>query len=624
MAGDTSFFAFSDATHTDGPIADYLADLLARIRPIRDGAVATYIPELAKANPNHCGIAIATLDGIVYAAGDCDQPFTIQSVSKPFLFGLALQELGREAVLKHVGVEPTGEAFNSTVLDKANNRPFNPMVNAGAIAVSSLVPGATYEARRESMRGLFTRLAGREARIDETVFRSEQRTGNRNRAIAKLMRKTKMIGANVGEILDLYFSQCSVLATTRDLALMAAALANDGINPLTGETALARESVPDALTVMNTCGMYNYAGQWSYEIGMPAKSGVSGAIIAVIPGQAGIAIYSPPLDSFGNSVRAVAACKLIAADFGLHTFRTNPNSGVGIRRDVAGDVVRSKRTRTPQERAILTERGAAIRVIEAQGALFFGSVERLARRAGGHAASADYVILDLRRVFSIDAAGLALLVRLNAAVKAGGKRLIFAHLDSEGPLASLFAALKAQGGDGDRIVFADRDRALEFCENRVIAAASPGPVQSKFALADLPLFQGLSGADLKTLETVARPFVYEPGAAILKEGDAARLFFVIVQGVASVRLNLPDERGVRAVRIASVGPGGALGDMALLDGGPRSADAFADERVVCYGFSVEEIRELDPKILLVILTNLARDLAERLRGANSEIRALEQ
>jgi glutaminase len=278
------------------PVEDYLAELHARVAAISGGKPADYIPELGKVDPELFGIAIATVDGQIYAVGDAAVPFTIQSVSKPFMYRYALQNYGRLAVLEQVGVEPTGEAFNSIVLDEVANRPFNPMVNAGAIAVAEMMLGETQDERLANMLELFSDLAGRKLDIDQSVFNSELATGHRNRAIAYMMLNTSMISRDPNEVLDLYFRQCSVKVTCRDLAIMAATLANDGKNPLTGKPVFGAQYVRDMLTVMNSCGMYDYAGEWAYEVGMPAKSGVSGSIIAVIAGQIGICVYSPPID----------------------------------------------------------------------------------------------------------------------------------------------------------------------------------------------------------------------------------------------------------------------------------------------------------------------------------------
>src|SRR4029079_13406542 len=348
------------------PVEDYLTELHDRVSALTGGKPADYIPELGKVEPSLFGIAIATTDGEVYGVGDTQHPFTIQSVSKPFMYGYALNRYGREAVLKHVGVEPTGEAFNSIVLDEVANRPFNPMVNAGAIAVAVSMRGESEAERNANMLALFSSLAGRPLDIDEGVFRSEQATGHRNRAIAYMMLNTSMLTRDPQDVLDLYFRQCSLNVTCRDLAIMAAELANDGKNPLTGEPVLSTDYVRDVLSVMNSCGMYDYAGEWAYEVGMAAKSGVSGSIIAVIPGQIGIGVYSPPIDTHGNSVRGIAVCQELSDEFGLHAFNNRTNVGSVIRRDYRGDVVRSNRLRTPEERKLLATEGHRIVVIEAQ------------------------------------------------------------------------------------------------------------------------------------------------------------------------------------------------------------------------------------------------------------------
>jgi glutaminase len=610
-----------------GPIDHYLADLHARTRAVTDGVIATYIPELAKADPDTFGIAVATVDGKVYTVGDADLLFTIQSISKAFIYGYALAEYGREAVLSHVGVEPTGEAFNSIVLDDVHNRPFNPMVNAGAMATAELIKGDTPEARVTAMLTILSRYAGRSLSIDEAVFLSEQATGHRNRAIAYMMLNSAMIKSAPEAVLDIYFRQCSVNVTCTDLAVMAATLAAGGINPLTGERVLPDEYIHDVLTVMNSCGMYNYAGQWSYEIGMPAKSGVSGGIIAVIPGQIGIGVFSPRLDEHGHSVRGVSVCREFSDTFGLHVFRNHTNSGTVIRGELRGDVVRSKRVRTPEERRILDERGAGVCLCELQGALFFGSTERLLRRLDALATDTEVLVLDFRRVHDADQAARRLIAELDDWMTKRGRRLLFADVSADGPLASLHAMLVARSSDAAERLFPHRDAALEWCENRLIAAASPVRDLTKFSLAALDLFRGLSRDELKLLETLVRPLVFEAGTTIVREGDKAKLFFIVARGTVTVQLRVRSAAGERTVRVASLGPGLSFGEMALLDGQARSADVIADERVVCYGFSVGALHDLGrehPNLIATILGNMMRDLSERLRRANDEIRALEQ
>lgn len=302
------------------PFRGYLADLHARHSSHGEGKVASYIPELALARPEWFGVCAAAPDGQVFEVGDCGRPFTIQSISKAFVYGLALEDHGREFVNRRVGVEPTGEAFNAIVLDEKTNRPFNPMVNAGAIATTDLIAGHGGTDRLKRILDMLRRYTGRSHDVDLPVYLSEKATGNRNRAMGYLMLNFGMVGDRVEETLDLYFQQCSILVTARDLAMMAVTLANGGVNPVTGERALDQRYVQDVVSVMLTCGMYDYSGEWAYRVGIPAKSGVGGGITAVVPGRLGIGTFSPLLDDKGNSARGILVCEDLSRDFGLHMF----------------------------------------------------------------------------------------------------------------------------------------------------------------------------------------------------------------------------------------------------------------------------------------------------------------
>ncbi|MUL39419.1 glutaminase A [Gloeocapsopsis dulcis] len=299
---------------------EYLEDLYLKYKHLHEGAVASYIPELAKVDPDLFSICVITVDGQVYQVGDYNQLFTMQSISKVFVYGMALEEHGRDYVLTKVGVEPTGEAFNSIILDERSKRPYNPMINAGAIATTSLIEGSGPTERLNRMLDMFQRYIGHEIFVDISVFMSERTTGHRNRGMAHLMLNFGMIDERIDEALDLYFQQCSVMVNCLDLALMAATLANNGVNPITGEHAVDARYVRDILSVMYTCGMYNFAGEWVYKVGLPAKSGVSGGIIVIVPNQIGIAVFSPLLDANGNSIRGIKVCEDISQEFGLHLF----------------------------------------------------------------------------------------------------------------------------------------------------------------------------------------------------------------------------------------------------------------------------------------------------------------
>ena len=295
-------------------------ELHQRFGPLDAGEPASYIPELADVDPDRFAIAAMTIQGERIGVGDVDHEFTIQSISKLLMYGLALETHGRERVLEHVGVAPTGEAFNAIELDDETNRAPNPMVNAGAIAITDLVVGADVGERVEQVRSMYERYLGRKPTIDHDVWASERQTGNRNRAIAYLMLSRGIVEDRVEETLDLYFAQCSVLVTADDLALIGATIANHGISPLTGERVVAREVTRDMLTVALTCGMYDYAGEWAFSVGIPAKSGVGGGILAMLPGVGGMATFSPRLDDIGNSVRGLRVFEELSQRFDMHLF----------------------------------------------------------------------------------------------------------------------------------------------------------------------------------------------------------------------------------------------------------------------------------------------------------------
>jgi glutaminase len=301
-------------------LQELIEELHSKYAPRDDGEVATYIPELGKADPGDFGICVTTSDGQVFETGDSDRLFTIQSISKPFTYGMALELHGQERVFRHVGVEPSGDAFNSIELEKGTHRPFNPMVNAGAITVSALLYEHYGEAALEQLLARFSAAAGRPLSVDEAVYQSESRTGHRNRAIAHLLLNFGMVHEKIEPAIDLYFKQCSILVNSRDLAVMGATLSNLGKNPISNEEVYSIDRVKDILSIMFTCGMYDYSGQWAYKVGIPAKSGVSGGVMAVVNRQLSIASYSPRLDARGNSCRGIDVCVHLANELGLHVF----------------------------------------------------------------------------------------------------------------------------------------------------------------------------------------------------------------------------------------------------------------------------------------------------------------
>ncbi len=302
------------------PIATAVDSAFERFRGVTEGKNADYIPALAKVDPKLFGIAVVTVDGKRYTRGDVTAPFSIQSISKVFTLVSVLETAGPQAVLEKIGVDATGQVFNSIVaIEQHRGKEMNPFVNPGAIATTSLVEGATGEAKWARILAIHEAFAGRKLEVDQEVYASESATNDRNQAIAKLMHAYGRLYFDPAVSTDVYTRQCSISVTANDLAVMAATLANGGRNPITGKQVMAPELTPRVLAVMATAGLYDDSGIWLYEVGLPAKSGVGGGIIAVAPGRFGIAVFSPPLDAAGNSVRAQKAIGYVAA-----ALRANP------------------------------------------------------------------------------------------------------------------------------------------------------------------------------------------------------------------------------------------------------------------------------------------------------------
>jgi glutaminase len=289
-------------------------------RTLEEGKNADYIPALAKVDSKLFGIALVTVDGKVFKRGDVEARFSIQSISKVFTLASVLETSGAKAVLEKLGADATGQVFNSIVaIEQMKGKEMNPFVNPGAIAATSLVEGATAEEKWARILAIHEAFAGRKLSIDEEVYRSEAATNERNQAIAKLMHAYGRLYFDPIASTDVYTRQCSISVNASDLAVMAATLANGGRNPVTGKQVIASANVPRILAVMATAGLYDDSGIWLYEVGLPAKSGVGGGIIAVAPGRFGIAVFSPPLDAAGNSVRAQKAIRDVSA-----ALRANP------------------------------------------------------------------------------------------------------------------------------------------------------------------------------------------------------------------------------------------------------------------------------------------------------------
>ena len=598
---------------SSSPIDAYLERLHERWQGDRSGAVADYIPPLALADPDWFGIAVATTDGHCYEVGESRRPFTIQSISKPFTCGVALRDLGLGAVDAKVGVEPTGDAFNSISLAPDSGRPLNPMVNAGAITSTSLVAGGSAAEREARLLAAYGDFAGRPLEVETAVYESERDTGHRNRAIGHMLRSFGILERDPEEALDLYFRQCSVAVDCRDLSLMAATLANGGVHPLTGERALEREYVDRVLSVMTTCGMYDSAGEWVVDVGMPAKSGVAGGILAVLPGQLGIAVYSPPLDPHGNSVRGIEVCRQISDDLDLNLLHVARSSRSAVRRSYSVADIPSRRRRPDEQAALLTAVGSRCVVHVLHGDLVFAATESVIRSLVEQCAEIDLAIVDLAEVTEIDVAAARLLAALGAWMAESGKELVLvapAHGDLLGDLPA-----------GARI-FADLDSATEWCEERLLTANGVPPAAAvRVPLAEHRLTRGFDAAMLARLEAILRPRSFAAGETIFVAGDPADALFLLVEGEVTIEIEL--EAGRR--RLATLTPGLAFGEVALADIPARPAGVHAETAGECLALPVVDFDRLgaeDPALQAALMRNLLASFYEVIGRMTREVGSL--
>lgn len=597
---------------TQPPLQRFLAQCHEEFSTDNSGALADYIPELTRANPSHFGISVATTDGHVYEIGDSGVPFTIQSVSKALVFALALDLLGPERVEAAIGVEPSGEAFNSIRLT-TDNKPFNPMVNAGAIACSGLIYQIEGAGAFERIRQTLGRFAGRDLGVDESVYLSERATGNRNRAIAWLLHNYAVVESDVDAVLDTYFRQCAVLVTARDLAIMAATLANRGVNPVTGDHVIAPHTVASVLSVMTSSGMYDYAGEWIYRVGIPAKSGVGGGIIAALPSQIGLGTFSPCLDSHGNSVRGLKVCEALSARFNLHMLNRSADVRTCIIADYDISSVSSRRSRQPHEQQILEERHNDIRIVEMVGALNFAAIDYITRRLADTQPNAPLLILDFRRVPNVSAAGARLFGENLTILGNIGVTVILTGFDPGSEvLKSLYAFIDKTSKVRE---FPLLDEAIEWAEDQVIYryGGFTNTIETTH-LSEQALLSNLTEDEIATLAKFSTTRHYQAGAKIIGVGEPANSIFFIQRGMVSVKLP-------SGVRLASLGPGMEFGEMAMINR-ERTADVWADTPVQCLEVPLDELIEygmLFPTISLHIARNLAALLARRLVLANAKV-----
>jgi glutaminase len=597
------------------PVQEYLEQLHSEFAGVTEGKVATYIPELAKANPDWFGICLVTANGTAYEVGDSRQPFTIQSISKPFVYGLALEDHGRQQVVAKVGLEPTGDAFNSISLEPGTGRPRNPMINAGAIATTSLISGKTGPARLRRLLDMFGLYAGRELTLDNEVYRSESDTGHRNRAIGHMLRNFDILTTDPIPSVELYFQQCSVSVTAHDLGVMAATLANGGVNPITGKQAIRGEYVESVLSVMGSCGMYDYAGEWIYRVGIPAKSGVGGGILAALPARLGLGSYSPKLDKHGNSVRGIKVCEALSAHYDLHMLNRSDDARNSIIADYDIGNSPSRRVRRAHEQNILAAHHQDVRVIELVGTLSFSNVDYVSRQLAAKPRP-QLVIFDLRRVTAMTRAGTRLLAEEFRELAAHHVTVILSGIMRSSPEWKMIGEW-TEGLSNIRNYYL-LDAAIEWAEDQVVYRY--GGAIDFFEATDISeqaLLAGLTDEELTDLTSLASVRTYQASEKIIAAGDPADSLFFLRSG--AVHVTLPD-----GIRLATLTAGMPFGEMALLEP-RRSADVLADMAATAYEIPLRDFqrfRKQHPHAGERIMRNLAQLLADRLILANAKLNLL--
>ncbi|MBY6435079.1 glutaminase A [Rhodococcus kroppenstedtii] len=594
-----------------------LDDVHALCAQDTSGAVADYIPELASAEPERFGICLTTADGYVYEVGDTRVPFTIQSVSKPFTYALALADRGEEAVAAKIDVEPSGEPFNEISLDPVTERPRNPMINAGAITAASLVAGDTPGEQFERIRRSFSRFAGRDLELDAAVHASEAATGHRNRAIGHMLRSFGVVESDPDAAVDLYFRQCSLTVTGRDIALMAATLANNGTNPCTGVVAADPVLTERVLSVMTTCGMYDGAGDWVNRVGLPAKSGVAGSVMAVLPGQLGISVFSPRLDGHGNSVRGVLACRELSRRLELHFLHVGRAARSAVRARYSLVDAPSRRRRTASEQRTLAERGSRARIFELHGDLLFSAAESVVRAVTPAADETppDAVVLDMRRVDDVSGVARSMLDALADQLRTAG--CAAGLVDPRGTMAHTVSTLADRNGSGR--VFATLDSALRWAEDVVLDRWCDGPRQAtEVSLAEHPVLAAATPDHRDRIMALTTTVRHAPGTVVADVGDPALGLALVLSGRVTVEF-VSDDDVVRPVSTLSAGM--SFGEIPLVrrsEFGLRITAVEDTEVAVLAPADFDRLRVEDPAAtadLVITLLDRAYEQVETIVGA---------
>ncbi|SNC65117.1 L-glutaminase [Kytococcus aerolatus] len=675
----------ADPQHAN-PLDDLLARVHARFRDHADGETAAFVKALGTVDETDFGIALTTVDGHTYTHGQATTEFAIQSISKAFTYAVALADSGFEAVDAVIDVEPSGEAFNEISLQEGSGRPSNAMINAGAIAATSLVAGRSSnpyvedgaslytpdqgasshdettgrtsaatptdgtraatptggvsadaptgpregETRRERLRRAFSTMADRELTVNPEVLAFEREDGDRNLALAHLMRSFGLISEGPEAIADDYFAACSIDVTVTDLSMMATLLATGGIHPRTGRRLLDQAVVDRVLGVMTTCGMYDDAGEWIVRVGLPAKSGVGGGIIAVVPGQVGLAVYSPLLDQHGNSERGVLACEALSDALDLHLMRGARVRHAAVRSSYPVSDTPSGVRRAPAAERLLTEHGDRSRVVEIQGELGFGPAESVMRQLS-RLTEVDAVVLDVRRVTEVTRFAREGLVRVAAEHADEGRLVVLVddsgHVFTEDATERLTTRTTSPP-DGSRrnqpgvIVRRQRRAAIEAVEDFLLSRHGDEDLRPEtIEVSDAILMTALDPADVEQLEEIMRPRTHREGDVIIEEGqDFAGIHVVVTGSVQTTHADEDDEEH----RVNVLGPGSSFGEFGLVGDHRHWLTVTALEEVetrVLDAAALARLEEDDPRLALRLWKAISADAYHRVQVQLAEITA---
>ena len=642
------------------PLHRYLSDLLENIRPMTAGTVNPVTATATQPDISKLAITLTTVNGFQYSSGDSDHRFAIQSIAKVFAYGLALDDLGSTELAKKIDVEPSGDPFNEISLQSGSGRPANPMINAGAIATVGQIKGrggVDRLSRITRIMDLAAEGSPGELEINRTVYHAENINGHRNRALAWLLRSFEIIDSDPEPVVQDYFLECSTDVTTENLSMMAATLANKGVNPVTGREVFSEETTRQVLGVMMTCGMYDAAGNWMIDVGLPAKSGVDGGIMVVVPGQMGIGVYSAPLDEHGNSVRGAAAVRRVTRDLGLHYADASPLGGSTLRAhyslaDASLGVVRS----TELSR-ITSQFGDRCQILEVSGDLGFAETETMARTIVELDDEVSMVIIDFQGVDDFGRAAVLMLASLTASWRSAGKDIIFidwtetlveyileyieirddlelpdprdkakaasaGHIDlpwdSEAPEKEI---------NGEFRLFDNRSAALEWAELRLAHRYARQILQTDDAPREpetAPVFDFLEDRDVNVLADYMELRSYTAGTVIRRVGQPFGGIYFIRSGRVELAAEGPDDTRYRHVYLS---PGSTFGEFALSYTGRQltTIRAIDDaEILVLSAQKIAQIENSDPQLAIRLWTAIAREAYTILEQSSREAGAREE